>query len=160
MNYDYLKKKSWYKKPEMMGHTWASEMIDIVNAILKDPKLNRTKLQKYIISNSFRFDKDLKWNYFTNQLSKKYVSHVKHMLKRLTKSSVLRELVWLEHRTGVLRSPLEKALRVLAYKLDKNRYLMEASAGYALYGMKSHDAKKRAEDVVKLMEKDLAKRWN
>ncbi len=159
MNYDYLKKQSWYKNPEMMGHRWAAETIDMINTIIKDPRLHRTKLQKYIIANSFRFDKDLKWSYFTNQVSNKYISHVKHMLKRLTKENILSQLKWLEQRQGLLRTPLEKAMRVLAYKMNKKQYLEESSSPYKFYGMKPHEAKKHAEEVLNLMEKKLNKRW-
>lgn len=161
MNWDYIKrnKNNWYNKPGMAGHYWAIETFDLANLIVKDPKLNKTKLQKFIIKNSFRFDKDVDWHYFVNHLSKKYIAHVKHMLKRLNKKNILDELIWLENRTGVLRTPLEKTLRYLAFKFDKDRYLDYASKGYQWYGMKSTEGKERALDVVKLMEKDLNVKW-
>ena len=159
MNYDYIKKQSWYKNPEMAGHRWAAKTLDKVNEILKDKKLNRTKLQKYIISNSFCFNKDIDWHYFLNQLSNKYISHVKHMLKKLNKSNIISEIDWLMNRQGMLRTTLEKAMRVLAYKLNKKAYLDYAAPPYQFYGMSLSDAKKRAESLVKLMEKDLRKKW-
>jgi len=161
MNWEYIKKdkKSFYNNRSMMGHIWASEMLDAANAIVKDPKLNKTKLQKYIIANSFRFDKDLDWGYFVNHLSGKYVAQVKHMLKRLTNKNVLSELRWLEQRTGLLRTPLEKALHVLAYKLDKKNYVTSAAKTYQWYGMTTAESNKRAKELVKLMEKDLKQKW-
>lgn len=161
MNWDYIKKdkKSFYKNRSMMGYIWASEMLDKVNAIVKDPKLNKTKLQKYIISNSFRFDKDLDWHYFANQLTDKYVAQVKHMLKRLTKQNVLSELNWLGLRTGMLRTPLEKALHVLAYKLDKKNYIDSTEKTYQWYGMGKKASRERAQLLVKAMEKDLKMKW-
>lgn len=157
LNWDYIKRQkgNWYNNPEMAGHHWAADMLDTVNTIVKDPRLNKTKLQKYVIANSFRFDKDVNWHYFANHLTQKYVAHVKHMLKRLTKDNLLSELRWTEQRSGMIRSPLEKAMRVLAYKTNRNKYLDYASSGYKFYGMSTEDARKRAADVVKLMEKDL-----
>jgi len=162
MNWDYIKKdkKSFYNKRSMIGHTLASEMLDIANAIVKDPKLNKTKLQKYIIANSFRFDKKVDWHYFANQLTDKYVAQVKHMLKRLTKQNVLSELHWLGLRTGMLRTPLEKALNVLAYKLDKKNYIDSTVKTYQWYGMKEKAAAERSKELVKLMEKDLKVKWS
>ena len=161
MNWDYIKrdKKSFYKDRSMMGFIWATEMLDKVNAIVKDPKLNKTKLQKYIIANSFRFDKKVDWHYFANQLTDKYVAQVKHMLKRLTKQNVLSELHWLGLRTGMLRTPLEKALNVLAYKLDKKNYIDSTVKTYQWYGMKEKASAERAKELVRLMEKDLKLKW-
>ena len=161
MNWDYIKKdkKSFYKDRSMMGYIWATEMLDKVNAIVKDPKLNKTKLQKYIIANSFRFDKDLDWHYFANHLTDKYVAQVKHMLKRLTKQNVLNELRWLGLRTGMLRTPLEKALHVLAYKLDKKNYITSNAKTYQWYGMKTAESNQRAKEIVRIMEKDLKQKW-
>lgn len=160
-NWDYIKRQkgNWYNKPGMTGHHWAADMLDVANAIVKDPRLNKTKLQKYIIANSFRFDKDLDWHYFVNQLTDKYVAQVKHMLKRLTKQNVLSELHWLGLRTGMLRTPLEKALHVLAYKLDKKNYIKSNVKTYQWYGMKEKEADERAQSLVKAMERDLKMKW-
>ena len=162
MNWDYIKrdKKSFYKDRSMAGYIWATEMLDKVNAIVKDPKLNKTKLQKYIIANSFRFDKDLDWHYFVNQLTDKYAAQVKHMLKRLNKQNVLSELHWLVSRTGMIRTPLEKSLHVLAYKLDKKNYIDSAAKTYQWYGMTTAESNERAKELVKLMENNLKKRWS
>lgn len=160
-NWDYIKKdrNSFYNKPEMSGHYWAKDMLDLANTIVKDPRLNKTKIQKYIIANSFSFDKGLDWHYFVNRLDKKYIAHVKHMLKRLNRQNVLNELRWLTQRTGMLRTPLEKALNVLAYHLDQANYLAHKEEGYRWYGLKEADAIKRTKELVSLMEKSLNKRW-
>ena len=160
-NWDYIKKdkSSFYNKPEMAGHHWAKETLDIANAVVKDPKLHKTKIQKFIIANSFRFTPDIDWHYFVNRISKKYVALVKHALKRTTKQNVVGQLNWIESRSGMLRDDLQKTMNALAYKLDKEKYLTSASSGYKWYGFKEHEAKKRVEDIVKLMEKDLRVKW-
>jgi len=160
-NWDYIKKdkNSFYNKPEMAGHHWAKETLDIANAIIKDPKLNKTKIQKFIIANAFRFTPDIDWHYFVNRISKKYVALVKHALKRTTKQNAVGQLSWIESRGGMLRDDLQKTMNVLSYKLDKENYLNSASKSYRWYGFKEYEARIRAEDVVKLMEKDLRVRW-
>jgi len=143
----------------MAGHHWAKEIVDLLNEIITDPKLNKTKIQKYIIANALRFDKDIDWHYFINRLSKKDVALLKHMLKKLRKDNVLSELRWLQSRSGALRSDLEKALIPLAYKFDKDNYLESEARGYRFYGLPIEDGKERATKMVQSIETNLSKRW-
>ena len=161
MNWNHIikDKESFLNNPQMYGHFLAQKSFRKANAIISDPKLNKTKIQKYIIRNSFRFDDKVSWNYFFTQLTDKYLALVKHALKKVNKSNIVDEYKWISARTGMLRSSLEKALAVLAYKLDKDKYLLSEAKIYMSYGMNKSDAIRRAEKVVKLMEKRLNYKW-
>jgi len=94
MNWDYIKKNrnSFYNKPQMAGHYWAKDILDLANSVVKNPKLNKTKIQKFIIANSFRFDNKVDWHYFINHIGKTYIAQVKHALKKVNTSNVASDI--------------------------------------------------------------------
>ena len=149
------KRTKWYTEGGMVGYTYAKQNLDVLNNILKDRKLNSTKIQKFIIKGTINFSND-DWHYFNN-FSTKDIAHLKHALKKVNKSNVVNELHWIEARTGMLRTPLTKTMHVLAYKLQPKKYLEYASKDYKFYGMNDKQAKERAISLLKKWEKDLGR---
>jgi len=151
------KKTDWYRKGGMVGYQWGKERLQEIEQIINDPKLKRTKIQKFIINNTIDSTKD-DWHYFNN-FSNKDISHLKHALKKINKNNAVSELHWVESRSGMLRTPLIKTLHVLAYKLQPERYIAYKSEEYTFYGMDKRKAKDRALSFVKRLEKDMRYKW-
>lgn len=151
------KQTDWYQKGGMVGYQWGKRRLNELEEIIKDPKLKRTKIQKFIIKNALDFAQD-DWHYFNN-FSSKDVSHLKHVLKKINKNNAVSELHWVEARSGMLRTPLTKTLHVLAYKLQPEKYLEYQTKDYKFYGMDDRQAKQRALNVVKRFEKDMRYKW-
>jgi len=147
------KKTDWYNKGGMVGYRWAKENLQAIESIIKNPNLNKTSIQKFIIKGVLDFNK-YDWHYFNN-FTTKDIAHLKHALKKVNKSNVVSELHWIEARTGMLRTPLTKTLHVLAYKLQPKKYLEYASRDYKFYGMDDKQAKERAISLVKKWEKEI-----
>ena len=156
-NWKKAKDTEWYREGGMLGYIYGKENLDVIEDIIKDKKLNKTKIQKFIINNTLDFGTD-DWHYFNN-FSKKDISHLKHALKKVTKSNVLSELHWIEARSGMLRTPLGKTLHVLAYKLQPEKYIHYASRVYISYGMDDKSANQRSIDLVKGFENGLMYKW-
>lgn len=149
-------KKSWYYKPGMMGEIWAKEKVDMIETVCA--KYAKTKLQKFIIKNSFDFERT-DWNYFQVHLSKKYVGLVRNMCRQVDKykKNMASLLYQLNRKEGVLKTSLTWALEWLAYKYDKENYHKQYAADYGFYGMKPDDARKRLDDYIKKIEKKIEK---
>ena len=151
------KKQEWYKKGGMTGYVWSKETLLKAEKSLKDPKLKKTKIQKYLLKNSLDLSA-VDWHYFNN-MTNKDIQLLKHALKKVNKNNVVSELHWIESRSGMLRTPLTRAMHVLAYKLQPEKYIAGQARIYKSYGMDEGQGKERAKSIVENFEKGLSKPW-
>ena len=164
--YSYAKIKkdpeSWYNKPGMLGHTWAKEMLDTIEQIAN--KYGSTDWQKYIISNVFNFNisgKDT-WHVFLNHMSKKYLAHVKFVLRNGGRLTALQLLWWRSQKSGYVKDELDWALEYAAYKHDPDKYTEWYAKYMGFYGLPKDEGALRLKKYIeqriapKLVNKQLA----
>ena len=141
--------ESWYNEPQMRGHTWAKEMLDMVERIVN--KNSGTDWQRYIIDNVFDFNisgKDT-WHYFiTHVITKKYLAHTQFVLRNGGKMSALQLLWWRSRKSGYLKDDLDWALEYAAYKHDPEKYTEWYSKSMGFYGLPKDEAAHRLKNYI------------
>lgn len=149
----------WYNKPEMMGHRWSAETLDALEAVLNT--YSKSKMQKWIIDNVYGTPKDLakieySWHYFNN-VTKKDIAILQFVLRRVDKmkKEYANLLYKVENKSGMLKSRLNWALEILAYKYDKEKYLDYYIRSFGYYGMARDEAKDRFERYHKGIAKKI-----
>ena len=153
--------EGWYQKPEMMGHRWARESLDSLEAVMNT--YSKSKLQKYVLDNVFgtpaKISKEKNdWHYFANHITKKDIANLQFVLRRIDSSikggmySLLRSI---EKKSSMLKSRLNWVLEVLEYKHDYEVYLKNYIAQYGLLGLAHEEAKERFERYHKGIKKKV-----
>jgi hypothetical protein len=144
----------WYKKPEMMGHNWAKEKVDTIEAAIG--KHNVTNFQKYIIANTIDFEQT-DWHYF-DKWSNKDIRLLAYVLKHSRSKTAYELYRWHEQNSAMWKSDLHHALEYAAYITEPEKFISDNASMYKAYGMPEEDGRKRAEAVVKLLEPKIVKK--
>lgn len=151
----------WYHKPEMMGHRWSAETVDALEVVLNT--YSKSKMQKWVIDNVYGTPKDLlkikgenSWHYFNN-ITKKDIAILQWVLRRVDKmkKDYASLLYQFQNKSGLLKSRLDWALELLAYKYDNEAYLDSYIRTYGFYGMEREEARDRFERYHKGISKKI-----
>jgi hypothetical protein len=135
-----VESSDWFVKPEMLGHTWASQTVALVKELVK--KYGKTKLQKEILDFCFSLD-NTDWHYWANNISKKYIGQVRYVLRRAGKTSWTGLLYHLNATSGLLKDNLTWYLELQAYRFEFNEYWQSYKVGFRLLGLSERDCLQR-----------------
>ena len=147
-------KADWYKTPEMMGHRWAIEMVDKIGEVVS--KFGRTPKQKAVIKIISPID-STDWHAFANQFTKKDLSRLQYVLRRIDKEGNKLEL--LRHdKGGMIKDRLVWLLEYLAWKEDPKEFGKYYASPLVSFGMAPEDAlRKSGEYITRLYNNNLKK---
>jgi hypothetical protein len=127
----------WYVKPEMMGHIWAKEMVDLVKKAVG--KYGKTTKQKDLINHCFQLN-NTDWHYWQLHLSKKFINTFQYVAKRIDKETPLFLLNYVNNRSGCLKNELTWYFEIKAYIDNTEDYFKDIYSPYFMFlGMNEKD---------------------
>ena len=109
----------WYVKPEMAGHTWAKDMVAYFKAWWT--RNVRTEEQKALAEYCLQTN-SVDWHYWCCYITKKSLSQLQYVLRRLGKESYVNLLSHLNRTSGCLKDELIWWLELKSYETDPNTY--------------------------------------
>ena len=143
-------KTSFYNNPEMVGHRWAIEKVDLIEAMLN--KNATSPKQKLLASALFAYDTK-EWHYFVNTISKKYINSCSYVLKRANKATPYELYNWYSMKSGLMKTELTHMLEYLSYiSKDNEQYFNSYSKAMSFYGLKAGESRERFDKYHKKLE--------
>lgn len=137
-----VESSDWFTKPEMMGHIWAKEMVEYVKVWYK--KNVKTKEQKKLVDFCLSLN-STDWHYWQMSLTKKSLSQLQYVLRRLGKESYVNLLGHLWTTSGCLKDELHWWLELKSYESQhQNCYFLNFYyPAYRGLGMSLEDCRER-----------------
>ena len=151
------RKAEWFTDPKMVGHRWAIENLDALEAVIN--KVGQTgTLAKWVASKAVDEDSD-DWHYFASVWSKKSMARLQYVLKRVdaAKSNMMPLYLWLERNSPMLKERLTHVMEILVYKYDRTNRELDYARNLGLYGMGAEEAVDRLARYVEKMESKYGK---
>ncbi len=147
MNDFHIKVKSllvedapWFRKPEMMGHVWSKQTVQLVKDLLaKYVKTGPTlRLANYCLPLQSQ-----DWHAWS-QITKKQLNILRYVLRRLHTQSPLELLCYVNVVQGVGKDELTWYLEMASYNSDyREDYFQDYKRAYMGLGMSEPDARQR-----------------
>jgi len=131
----------WFVKPEMMGHIWARTTAEQVKAWwTKNVKTTEQKaLAEYCLAIN-----SVDWHYWCNHITKKSLSQLQYVLRRLGKESYVNLLDHLNRTSSCLKDKLNWWLEMKSYETEQDEYFKRIYfPTFNFYGMKLAECQER-----------------
>jgi hypothetical protein len=112
MKFKEVRKSDWFKKPEMTGHIWAKEKVELIE---KEMAKFTTVKQKSFLKSVFDFN-STDWYYFQVTISKNFVKRVKYVVKRFGKEDNKVLLRYAQMKGGFFNDSLIDSLKDIVRK--------------------------------------------
>jgi len=141
-----MKYPSWYTNPEMMGHHYAKDTLNLALEI--KAKYAKTKKQKELFNNSIDINNEL-WQYWGVFTSNSYLKMLQYALRRVDKYTPFELFHTINSRHGLLKTDLLRYLEVYAYTKNQEEFLKEYCYQFGYYGMGKEDSIKRCHEYIK-----------